>query len=410
MKKSYFCLAVLLCSLSFSSQARESSNTWCRPIKSSNELLKCTLASHPDIQVREASVEEEKKGIDLAGQRPNPGFDLEGVGNDSGGITSELSLMHTFELGGKRDSRIRIAKAQVNMSKSELLKSQEIVAIQTVLNIYRLRQIETELEATRESLGTFRGIRKKYQRIGRLNPEQQVSVSVFKLAEEDSKLKVNSLISEKEQILSTFRMIIGEDFKITKGLLPPPRKTWPSISIDKIGGADSLIALNSLAIAEAESDLAESEGWPDLSLGPKIEVTTGQNSETRIGIALSAPLPFYNTNNGGRAKAKFGVKKTLLNEEWTKRKLERKAKYLLADYKRSSAAVSRSIKDSNIASKHDELHKLIQRGVVSAPLVIEMHREIFEFYENLHAQESRALKNLWILYSIRGSILEENLK
>ena len=67
------------------------------------------------------------------------------------------------------------------------------------------------------------------------------------------------------------------------------------------------------------------------------------------------------------------------------------------------------MKESNISSKHDELHKLIRRGVISAPLIIEMHREISEYYENLHAQELKALESLWTLYALRGTILEENL-
>lgn len=410
MNRSYFCLMVYLCLFAINGNAGEKDNAWCKSIKNSNELLKCILKSHPDVEVQEAQVNEEKKGIDLARQRPNPDFDLEGVDNKTGGISGELAVLHTFELGGKRDSRVKIARAKINRSKSQLLKAQELVATQTVLNIYRLRQIETELEAVRESLETFRRIRKRYSRIGRLSPEQQVSVSVFKLAEEDSKLTVNTLISEKEEILSNFRMIVGSDFKIDNDVLPSIKKDWPTILLDKVGGADSLLALSSLAIAEAESDLAKSQAWPNVSIGPRVEVDTGQASETRVGIALSMPLPFYNTNNGGRAKAGLGVQKSLLNEKWTRRNLERRAKFLLADYKRSSGTVSKSMKESNINSKHNELHKLIRRGVISAPLIIEMHREIFEYYENLHAQELRALKSLWTLYALRGTILEENLE
>lgn len=409
MNRSYFCLVVLLCLFAVTGKAKEKSNAWCNTIKTSNDLLKCILAAHPDVEVLEAQVKEEKKGVEFARQRPNPDLDLEGVGNKTGGVSGEFVVLHTFELGGKRDSRVKIARAQVVHSKSRLLKAQELVVTQTVLNIYRLRQIETELEAVRESLETFQRIRKRYSRIGRLNPEQQVSVSIFKLAEEDSKLTVNTLVSEKEEILSTFQLILGEGFKLNKDILPSIKSKWPSISIDKIGGADSLMALNSLAIAEAENDMAKSAAWPNLSVGPRVEVDTGQMSETRVGLALSMPLPFYNTNGGGRAKARLGLLKSKLNEKWARKNLERRAKFLFADYRRSSSAVSKSLKESNISSKHDELHKLIRRGVISAPLIIEMHREIFEYYKNLHSQELRTLKSLWTLYALRGTILEENM-
>ena len=409
MNRSHFYLVVLLCLLTVAGKTEEKRNAWCKSISSSNDILKCVLESHPDVKVQEAQVKEDEEAVNFARQSPNPELDLQGVNNNVGGISGELAVLHTIELGGKRDSRVNVARAQINGSKSRLLKVQETVAVQTVLNIYRLRQIERELESVKERLETFQRIRKRYNQIGRLNPEQQVSVSVFKMAEEDNKLIVNTLISERERILSTFKVILGENFNLQKIVLPPIKKSWPKISLDKVRGADSLIALSSLATAEAESELAKSAAWPDLSIGPRVEVDTGRAGETKVGIALSMPLPFYNTNNGGRAKAKLHVQKSRLNEMWNRRTLERRVRFLLADYNQSSKIVSRSLIETNIGSKHVELHKLIRRGVVSAPLVIEMHREISEYYKNLHSQELRAIESLWTLYALRGTILEENL-
>ncbi len=409
MNLSHFYLVVLLCLLTVAGKTEEKRNAWCKSISSSDDLLKCVLVSHPDVKVQEAQVKEDEEAVNFARQSPNPELDLQGVNNNVGGISGELAVLHTIEIGGKRDSRVNVARAQINGSKSRLLKVQETVAVQTVLNIYRLRQIERELESVKESLETFQRIRKRYNQIGRLNPEQQVSVSVFKMAEEDNKLIVNTLISERERILSTFKVILGENFNLQKIVLPPIKKSWPKISLDKVRGADSLIALSSLATAEAKSELAKSAAWPDLSIGPRVEVDTGRAGETRVGIALSMPLPFYNTNNGGRAKAKLHVQKIRLNEMLNRRNLESRVRFLLADYNRSSKVVSRSLVETNIGSKHVELHKLIRRGVVSAPLVIEMHREISEYYKNLHAQELRAIECLWTLYALRGTILKENL-
>lgn len=406
MKRSYFYLAIILWLFALNVSAGDQ----CKSIGSPNEVLKCILSSHPEIKIQEAQLRQDEKEIDVASQRPNPDLDLEGVDNKTGGVSSEVAVVHTFELGGKRDSRIKVAKADIGFSRSELLKTHERVTVQSVLTLYRIRQIDTELGVVEENLRTFRKIRERYKRIGKLNPEQQISVSVFKLSEEDNKLKKSTLLSERENLLSKFRMIIGDDFSLSKELLPNLKKDWPSISVDELKGADFQKAQSEVEIAKAESELANSQGWPDLAVGPKVEIDTGQSSETRIGIALSMPLPFYNTNNGGRARALMRLKKSNLKKSWVEKELNRKVRFLVADFKRSSSAVSRSIKGSRIETKHDELHRLIRRGVVSAPLIIEMHREISEFYENLHAQELRAIESLWSLYALRGTIAEESIE
>lgn len=406
MKFSYFCLPVVMWLFVLSANAGDQ----CKKIGSPNIALTCILSSHPEIKIQELQLRQDKKEIEIAAQRPNPEFDFEGVGKKSGGISGELTFTHTFELGNKRDLRVRVAEANIGLSKSLLLKTQELVIIRSVLSLYRVRQIETELGIIDENLQTFRRIRGRYKKIKRLNPEQQISVSVFQLSEEDSKLKRNTLLSEKENILSQLRLVIGEEFEFSKRMLPILNKEWPSVSVDKIKGSDILKAKSEVEVARAKSELESSHAWPDLSFGPKLEVDTGQDSETRIGIALSMPLPVYNQNGGGRARALAGLKKSSLKRSWAERELNRRVSLLVSDYKRSSSAVSESITGNRLEAKHEELHSLIRRGVVSAPLIIEMHREITDYYENLHAQELRAVESLWSLYALRGTIAQESIE
>ena len=410
MRLSYFYMALLLWLFMASANANEPTSDICLSVDNPNELLNCILSTHPEIQIQEAQLDQDSKRVDVAKQRPNPGFGLEGVDNKNGGVSGEFALLHTFELGSKRDSRIKVANAQRNFSEAELLKAKENVVIQAVLNLHRIRQISTEIDIIEENLRTFRKVRKKYRQIGQLNPEQQISNSVFKLAEEDNKLKKEALLSEQESLLSTFQAYLGVNFKFSKGLLPKIKSKWPLVAVEELKGADVQKVKNEVAIANAKSELANSKAWPNLSIGPRAEFDTGQTNETRVGIALSIPLPFYNTNSGGRAKALMELKKSKLKQAWAKRTLERKVYYLLNDYKRTSTAVTNSLNSSNIRGRHDELHKLINRGIVSAPLIIELHREILEFYKSLHGQELRAVRGLWELYALRGTIMKESIE
>ncbi|MCB9085231.1 MAG: hypothetical protein H6624_12845 [Bdellovibrionaceae bacterium] len=46
---------------------------------------------------------------------------------------------------------------------------------------------------------------------------------------------------------------------------------------------------------------------------------------------------------------------------------------------------------------------------MNSALVIEMHREVFEFYEGLHEHELKAIDALWRLYALKGTLLKEEI-
>ena len=53
---------------------------------------------------------------------------------------------------------------------------------------------------------------------------------------------------------------------------------------------------------------------------------------------------------------------------------------------------------------------MIDRGVVSPVMVIELHREIIEFYESLHEHELDAVKTRWQYYSLHGKLDKEKIQ
>lgn len=384
--------------------------TECEKLETPNDVLKCIVENHSAIQVDKARVSEVALGIDVASQRPNPEFEFEGTDQIGTGFTAEVALLHTFELGGKRSARMKHAERERDLSQADLMSSQEQLVLQTVMDLYRLRQIDHELEIVEEIVSTFQKITSQYSRAGKLSPEDNMSVSVFSMALEENKLKRNSLTSEKQGILARIEGGIGRKLTINESLLPKVKVDWPDLRPSELAGSQILKVKTELELSNAAYGLEKAQSWPNLSIGPKVEIENSGTIETRYGIALSVPLPLYQANGGGRARSLAGVTRSELNLKYTKSRLERQKQYLYEVYQRVSQGISKALSNKQITLKHKDLHKMINRGVVSAPIVIELHRQIMAYYEKLHEQELEGVTALWQIAALEGRVLKEDLK
>lgn len=385
-------------------------NSECDNLKTPDDVLKCIVSKHIDVSTKKSEINEISFGIDAAEQRVNPELEAEAVKNKGTGFTSEVSLMHTFELGGKRSARIKIAESEQRLAKLELLSTQEKLILQTVLDLYRLRQINHETDIVNEIIATFKKITRQYLKAGRLNPEDKMSASIFKMALEENKLKKNSLINEKQGILARMESGIERKLNLTPNLLPKIKRSWGVISSGELGGYQVKEAQGKLDLARANHNLQKSDSWSNLTIGPKVEFDKGDKNETRFGIALSIPLPLFQTNGGGKAKAMARVKRRELQMRYTRSRLQREKDYLKSVYDRVSKTITKTLSNKQIMLKHKNLHKMTNRGVVSAPIVIELHRQIMDYYEKLHEQEIQGIQALWRIAALEGRILKEKLQ
>lgn len=399
-------LILFLISLSTSAHA----SSICDALKTPNDVLKCIVANHAAIQVGKAKVNEVALAVDVASQRPNPELEVEGTDQVGTGFSSEVSLLHTFELGGKRSARMQLAEREKDLLSAELLNRKEQLTVQTVSDLYRLRQIDHEQSIVDEIISTFQRITKQYSKAGRLSPEDDMSVSVFKMALEENKLKRNSLINERQGILARIESGIGKKLSIPKQLLPAIKRDWPSLSPSDLSGSQIIKAKKELELANANYNLEKSHSWPNLSIGPKIEIENSGETETRYGLALSMPLPLYQANGGGRAKSLAGIKRNEIKLKFERTRLERRKSYLHGVYQRVSQGIAQTLSNKQVSLKHKNLHKMINRGVVSAPIVIELHRQIMDYYEKLHEQELEGVQALWQIAALEGRVLTEILK
>lgn len=385
----------------------------CDSLNTPKDVLECALDSHPDLVRGKGSLKQAESLGDRAAQRPNPELSARSLfgKNEGESVTGhEVNLAHTFELGGKRSARIGKANAEKEQISSEFLKTKEEVYISISKTLYRIRQVHAEIRTIDEALNTFERIQKQFKVRPRLAPEQEVSLSVFQLAEGDYKLRKSTLESEENALERSLEVAIGKEFPHGKeSLLPMPQKGWPDLQIGsgEFKGSDFKLAISELKNAQAEMEIAKGASWPDLKLGPSVQSQSqGSNQYLTYGVNLTLPLPLYQANGGGRAVANAGLMRAEQSLELRKRELGQQRKILLNQYQKSSKALKESVSLTDIEKKHKSVERQFERGVISSSLVIEAHRQMVDFTKSQNELELNALESLWRLKALDGSLFE----
>jgi len=395
----------------------ENASSACSAASSPEDVVSCALQNHPDV-VRLRGQADRLDALDLlARQRPNPDLDVETLhpsDDDEPSLELEASYLHTFETGGKRRRRLESARAQKDLVIAQLDRAREEVKLRTILNLHRLRQIEEELHLIDEASNTFGTIVGQYRSRSRLSPEQEVSLSVFVLAEGDYRLRRSGLIQERGALRQFFKLATGLDFATVMKALPARRAEWPAVPAsadpEALGGAARREARAEVAMAQADIGLAAGDAVPNIGVGPRVAATSGngQNAQS-VGAVFSMSLPLYNRNRGGRAVAES----ELVRAQAVLSQREGEFGAALESWREVYQEAVGSLQDipsvEQLERKHHNIENQFQRGLISASLVIEAHRQLTDFTASQNEQELKATEALWSIHALRGRILEEKL-
>lgn len=388
----------------------------CSIPNTSDSILECVLSKHPNLIRESASIKQGEEMERQAAQRPNPELSVKSVYGKNLGekmSSTEFSLAHTVEFGGKRSARIEKASAEKQLIDSQMLRTKEDVYTSTLRTLHRIRQVHSEIKTLEEALSTFRKIQQQYKSRPRLSPEQEASLNVFQLAEGDYKLRKNALEMEENALETNIEVSMGIDFPHNDSILPTRIKNWP-ILLEKmkpeIAGSDIQLAKSQLTSAQAELSLSQGDSWPDLKIGPTFESQTeGKTHYWNYGVNLTFPLPLFHINGGGRAVAAAGLMRAEKNLHLRRKELSKTRQTLITQYQMAASTLMDSLSISEIDKKHTAVEKQFERGVVSSSLVIEVHRQMVDFTKTQNEQELIALETLWKLKILDGTLFEGNL-
>jgi cobalt-zinc-cadmium efflux system outer membrane protein len=381
-------------------------------ISEPSALLSCALKHHPDIIRAEAAVSAARATEHQARQVPNPDVTAESTSfreSDEPSLTLESAYLHTFELGGKRSARIAGSQAQAMRAHAELRRAQEAVAVQTMVQASRLRQVEQEKRLLQEAIETFDKVIRSYENRPRLSGEQEVSVSVFRLAGSDYRLRMASLDQEEAGLVKSLKVATALPTQVLNAALPPEMTSWPTLvsTMTLMDAGDVQSAKAALEMSQADQASAISQAWPDVKLGPRVNWISGRGQDALgLGGALSLALPLYQRNAGGKAAASASAEAARIALETRERERQADVEKWHTVYESAVQAHRSAPQIAAVQAKHVNVERFFERGLVSASLVIEAHRQMTDLVRSRHEQELHAIEALWSIYALEGRNLE----
>lgn len=395
----------------------------CETIKTTKDLIQCSLQKHPELQIMYAEQNKTAELKNIAGQIPNLELDSRVLYGTDSGYSAEVNLQHTFELGGKRSARIVKAKKEISVFAQRVYIKKQKVVIDLLEKLHRMRQLNHEIELIRESSATYHGVSSRFRKRPRLSPDQEMSANIYIFAVNENKQHIRILQNKYSGLAQEVRFYIGSQTIKLDNLLPKAYKKWPEIIQHSVKSSPFLLlAKRELELSESTVALQDSLAWPDFSIGPAFDYSRSINdipaylgggssrSQSDIGVSFAFKLPLYHQNQGQKEYAKKGVIVQKTRSRMMETGLDLLRKSLVTIYRNSISSLDIAQTLKMIQTKHNRLHQLLNRGRVHSSLVIELHRQEYEFVKSSHENEIQALKALWATQAIDGTIFKEDIK
>jgi hypothetical protein len=323
----------------------------------------------------------------------------------------EFSYEWIIEKNEKKAARAKVAGSEINLTSTEIEERKAAMILEVALISERFQQIGHEKEILNETLSTYRSILKQYESFPELSPEQNVSVSVFKLAHDDAKLKLGRLRMELDAYNSHLSQLTGCSQVEVPTELKKERKKWPKPD-SKEGLKNSPIVRKIEAEKQVAKDTLDMETKvlsSDYSIGPMARWYQEESSQRLgVGVALSVPIVgnqskyLRSTAQASYAVAEAEADLQLKNFSSALDKWNRQ-------YLNSVSLLSDGFAETDVHGKHQRMEKSFIAGRINASLVIEAHRQMYEHMLSRHEVEAKATEALWNIRLLTGSISKDDL-
>ena len=388
----------------------------CGTIKRYREAISCALKRAPEARRSELELKLADAEVDRARQFQNPELESKNLWNSgnsigSGEFSTETQLLFNVSISGKRSAQKKLAYAQKESAIALAQSTREKVMLETAEHLHRLRQLETEVFLADEAIERFGRIISAFKRRPQLNPEQRVSLTVFKYALEEEKQKKSRAVAEQSSILSDLALDFGQKVEKDKALFPKLPNKWPDIAtVATVDGSDLKLAKSRRLEAKAQHDFQRASAWPNLKIGPAYERSAERDrTEERYGIGIAMELPIFNFNGAGRRSGEIASAIGELESNQAQNATRVKLDSLKEQYLAITTALNSAPSQAELEKGHREFESQFTRGLVSYGLIIEAHRQLHEIVETKHTQELTALNLYWRIHQLTGHLTQEVL-
>ncbi|RYZ58557.1 MAG: hypothetical protein EOP07_06705 [Proteobacteria bacterium] len=317
----------------------------------------------------------------------------------------EASYLMVWERSQRRQAKSEVLSESIRLLEAQRNFARARSRVELILAIHNIKHIRQEIETLEETGETYRRLGKKLKALPILSPEQQLTLTVFQMAEDESSTKIANLKGERIVFQSTINRLtacsnpsLGFELKLTDKASFPAAESIPM--------EEDVVLVNEKRVASAQLNAAQVSAATDISIGPIIRVNRqDKDSEFSAGLAISMPLQGERLRYE-RVEAEAEYRSKNAEVDLKQRQLENDKKRLLAQYISARGDLGKNLNLAELQKKHKSMESLFSSGRINASLIIEAHRQIIESLNARHALECQALESLWNLYLLSGKIFE----
>jgi outer membrane protein, heavy metal efflux system len=362
-----------------------------------NDLVRCSELNSKNLQITNQKLKTAEQLESAANQWVNPEIDLESVSKNSDMSEQTATVYFNLSLGGKRSAQVSQARAEYDKASvlNELDKQSERLSL--MLSYYRLGHLKSEIKIEEESVATFSKVIKQYQGRSALSPEQDVSLTVFKMALADHQLNLVKIKSDYENLLGEVMITTGLDKETILKNLPKAKSDWLKIvqDADTLQSPQVKLAQHEVSLAKTKKSMANAESWPELKVGPTFQRNKqGSETENLAGFSLSMPLPVFSLNGGGRELARQKIIESEMSFDLEKNKVSALRKQLVNKYINTTEILKSTLSSKVVSDNHEKLERQFFRGTVPSSLIIEAHRQLYDLESKRNESERIAIESL----------------
>ena len=389
---------------------------------SSSDLVRRALSSNAELAAVRLDIERGRARLQQAALRPNPTFDFEQTSDRLTGSTGERETSVGFalplELGGKRQRRIDLARAELDAAEAEVADRERRLTSEVRTGYAEAMAALRELEIT-ENLNNL-DIQTARIVEARVTEGESAPLESNLLRVEVDRLKARRALVEGRLQAAMLRLKtmagipaseplrLGEDL-IAPGIPEPPSSVDAAVDIALRTRPDLRLARLTEEVAQAGLRLARAQATPDVTAFSKYTVNRSIFDNTPVGVlrdrdkllsfGVSISIPVLNRNQGAKAEAEAAIAQSRKRREFVETMVRSEVASAYSRYEAAQSAMA-TLQTGVLARSAENIRSIRGAYEIGAfrvtDLLVEQRRYVDsqrEFIEAM-AERYRALADL----------------
>lgn len=389
---------------------------------SSNDLVRRALASNAELAAARLDIERGRARLQQASLRPNPTVDFEQTTGRLTGSAGERETSIGFalplELGGKRQKRMDLARAELNAAEAEIADRERRLAAEARSAYAEAMAALRELQITEN----INDVDAQTARIieARVTEGESAPIELNLLRVELDRLKARRALVEGrlETAILKLKNLAGmpasEPLRLREDLatadLPdPPASLEAAVDIALRTRPDLRLARLIEEAAQAGLRLARAQATPDVTAFSRYTKNRSVFDNTPVGIlrdkdrllsfGVSISIPLFNKNQGAKAEAEAAIVQASRRREFVEAMVRSQIASAYARYQAAQSAMD-ILREGVLAKSQQNIKSIRMAYEIGAfrvtDLLVEQRRFIDaqrEFIEAM-AERYRALADM----------------